>query len=69
MFFSLRVLLFFLALTSCFSQQPADKGANAKTKKMLEYIAGLPKQGKMIFNHFYALIEINRKIFIRSNWF
>jgi hypothetical protein len=68
MFFSLKALLFFLALTSCFSQQPADKGANAKTKKILEYVAGLPKQSKMIFNHFYVLIEINRKISIRSIW-
>ena len=48
MFFSLRALVFFLAVTSCFSQQPADKGANAKTKEILDYIAGLPKQGMII---------------------
>mgnify|MGYP006892793571 FL=1 len=47
MFFCLRTWIILLTISStCFSQQPADKGANAKTKKILEYIAGLPKQGK-----------------------
>jgi hypothetical protein len=35
-------------LNLCNGQQPADKGANAKTKEILDFIAGLPKQGMSI---------------------
>jgi hypothetical protein len=39
-------LVFLLILLKlCVSQQPADKGANAKTKEILDYMAGLPRQG------------------------
>jgi hypothetical protein len=37
--------LFLLVVDLCTGQQPADKGANAKTKQVLDYIAGLSKQG------------------------
>ncbi len=37
---------FLLVVDLCTGQQqPADKGANAKTKQVLDYIAGLSKQG------------------------
>jgi hypothetical protein len=36
--------LFLLVVDLCAGQQPADKGANAKTKQVLDYIAGLSKQ-------------------------
>jgi hypothetical protein len=39
----------------CNGQQPADKGANAKTKEILDYIAGLPKQGICLFNIEYLV--------------
>jgi hypothetical protein len=41
----LKNLLGLLLLNFCVGQQPADKGANAKTKATLDFIAGLPKQG------------------------
>jgi hypothetical protein len=41
-------LLFLLLLNFCVGLQPADKGANAKTKATLDFIAGLPKQGMFI---------------------
>jgi hypothetical protein len=34
-------------------QQPADKGANAKTKATLALIAGLPKQGIHSFQIYF----------------
>jgi len=34
-----------LLLNLSVGQQPADRGANAKTKAMLALIAGFPKQG------------------------
>jgi hypothetical protein len=41
----LLVLAVVVVVNLCNAQQPADKGANAKTKQVLEYIAGLSKQG------------------------
>jgi hypothetical protein len=40
----MHILIFSIVLVLCHGQQPADKGANAKTKAILDYIAGLPKQ-------------------------
>jgi hypothetical protein len=37
-------------LNFCNGQQPADKGANAKTKEVFDYIAGLTKQSIYLFN-------------------
>jgi hypothetical protein len=34
----------------CVGQQPADKGANAKTKEILDFMAGLPRQGMPSFD-------------------
>ena len=41
------LLLFFLSFSV--GLQPADKGANAKTKATLDFIGGLPKQGMFSF--------------------
>ena len=43
---------FFLKGHLLYSQQPADKGANAKTKATLDFIAGLPKQGMFILDYY-----------------
>jgi hypothetical protein len=40
--------LIFLIFNSCNGQQPLDKEANAKIKEILDFIAGLPKQGIFI---------------------
>ncbi len=53
MAFSLKTFVLLIVLNSCICQQPADKGANAKTKQILDYIAGLPKKGRVILNCFY----------------
>jgi len=45
MYFHRNILVIFIVFNFCNSQQPADKGANAKTKEILDLIAGLPKQG------------------------
>ena len=37
--------LILLLVHVCTGQQPADKDANAKTKQVLQYIAGLSQQG------------------------
>jgi hypothetical protein len=42
---SQNLLFSLLLLNFCVDQQPADKGPNAKTKVILHFIAGLPKQG------------------------
>jgi mannan endo-1,4-beta-mannosidase len=47
-----NIFLVFIALNLCNCQQPADKGANAKTKAILDLIAGLPKQGKYLSGQF-----------------
>lgn len=52
----LMLLVWFL-LNLCAGLQPADKGANAKTKATLEFIDGLPKQGIIIEQ--YSLILIH----------
>jgi hypothetical protein len=48
MYFHLKILFVLIVLKCCVGQQPADKGANAKTKEILDYIAELPKQGKFL---------------------
>lgn len=39
------ILMIFIVLNKCCGQQLENKGANAKTKEILEFIAGLYKQG------------------------
>jgi len=39
-----KIVFFLFLIDLCFCQEPADKGANAKTKQILQYIAGLSKQ-------------------------
>jgi hypothetical protein len=48
MYFHRIILVIFIIFNFCNGQQPADKGANAKTKEILDFIAGLPKQGMSI---------------------
>jgi hypothetical protein len=43
--YHLTTIFFLLLLNLCVGLQPADKGANAKTKATLDFIGGLPKQG------------------------
>ncbi len=45
----LATLFLLLLLNFCTGQQPADKGANAKTKETLDFIVGLKKQGILAF--------------------
>jgi hypothetical protein len=40
-----KVFLLLIAIDFCLTQQTADNAANGKTKQILTYIAGLPKQG------------------------
>lgn len=42
----LSLFLLVVVLDSGLAQQTADGAANAKTKEVLAYIAGLPKQGR-----------------------
>jgi hypothetical protein len=53
MAFSLKTFVLLIVLNSCICQQITDKRANAKTKQILDYIVGLPKKGRVIFNCFY----------------
>jgi len=48
MYFHRNTLLIFIIFNFYNGQQPADKGANAKTKEIIDFIAGLPKQGMSI---------------------
>jgi hypothetical protein len=43
--YHLTTLFFLLLLNFSVGLQPADKGANAKTRATLDFIGGLPKQG------------------------
>ncbi len=45
-----NILIISIMLNFCNGQQPADKGANAKTKEVFDYIAGLTKQSIYLFN-------------------
>lgn len=49
MMFSLKTFILWFLFNSCVGLQPADKGANAKTKQTLDYIAGLAGQGSIVF--------------------
>jgi hypothetical protein len=42
---NLHLFLIVLILKSCIGQQTADQQADVNTKKVLKYIADLPKQG------------------------
>jgi hypothetical protein len=54
--YHLATLLLLLLLNFCTGQQPADKGANAKTKATLDFIVGLQKEGMIIFHSMIILI-------------
>ena len=56
MYFYRNILVIFIASYLCNGQQPADKGANAKTKATLDFIVGLQKQGMIIFHSMIILI-------------
>jgi hypothetical protein len=43
--YHLITIFFLLLLNFSVGLQPADKGANAKTRATLDFIGGLPKQG------------------------
>jgi hypothetical protein len=53
--YHLTTLLFLLLLNFCVGLQPADKGANAKTRATLDFIGGLPKQGMFILDCILSL--------------
>jgi len=59
MYFHLKILVVLIVLKCCIGQQPADKGANAKTKEILDYIAGLPKQSKFLSGQFAGVSGFN----------
>ena len=46
--YHLLMLLVFFSFSFSIGLQPADRGANAKTKSTLDFIGGLPKQGIII---------------------
>ncbi|CAF4264997.1 unnamed protein product, partial [Adineta steineri] len=48
----INVTLWLIIFNLCFAQQPADRGANEKTKQILTYIAQLPQQGKVLSGQF-----------------
>jgi hypothetical protein len=54
--YHLTNILLLLVLNFCVGLQPADKGANAKTKATLDFIGGLPKQGMIIFHSMVILV-------------
>jgi hypothetical protein len=54
--YHLTNILLLLLLNFCTGQQPADKGANAKTKATLDFIVQLPKQGMIFFHSMIILI-------------
>jgi hypothetical protein len=54
--YHLTNVLLLLVLNFCVGLQPADKGANAKTKATLDFIGGLPKQGMIIFHSMVSLV-------------
>jgi hypothetical protein len=43
-----NILIVSIVLNLSNGQQPADKGANGKTKETLDYISGLPKRSMSI---------------------
>jgi hypothetical protein len=43
-----NILIVSIVLNLCNGQKPADKGANVKTKEILDYIVGLPKRSMSI---------------------
>lgn len=51
---SMLLMLFFINFSV--GLQPADKGANAKTKSTLDFIGGLPKQGMIIVALFQLIL-------------
>jgi hypothetical protein len=61
MYFHRSILVIFIAVCICNGQQPADKGANAKTKEILDFIAGLPKQSMFFaYRTFIFILLIKR---------
>jgi hypothetical protein len=54
--YHLTNVLLLLVLNFCVGLQPADKGANAKTKATLDFIGELPKQGMIIFHSMIIFI-------------
>jgi hypothetical protein len=58
-----NILIVSIVLNLCHGQQPADKGANAKTKEILDFIAGLPKQGmSIVYRTFICIILLIKKV-------
>jgi hypothetical protein len=57
-----NILIVSILFNLCNGQQPADKGANAKTKEILDFIAGLPKQGISIPYRTFIFIFLIKKV-------
>ncbi len=49
MYFHLNILVILIVFNLSNGQQPAGKGANAKTKEIFDFITGLAKQGMSIY--------------------
>ena len=69
-------LVIFIVLQACTGQQqPADKGANAKTKETYEFMIGLPKQGKYLSGQFagvsgkdFSLNQVNSIVHLTGQY-
>jgi hypothetical protein len=57
-----NILIVSIVLNLCHGQQPADKGANAKTKEILDFIAGLPKQSMSFEYRTFIFILLIKKV-------
>ncbi len=54
-----NILLVSIVFNLCNGLQPADKGANAKTKELLDFIGGLPQQSKYLSGQFSGVSGVN----------
>jgi hypothetical protein len=61
-YFHRTILAISITLYFCNGQQPADKGANAKTKEILDFIAGLPKQSMSFEYRTFIFILLIKKV-------
>jgi hypothetical protein len=63
-----NILIVSILFNLCNGQQPADKGANAKTKEILDFIAGLPKQSmSFAYRTFIFILRIKKVNTFRVN--
>ncbi len=58
--YHLTTFFFLFLLNFCVGLQPADKGANAKTKATLDFIGELPKQSIVLLEYIVVSIFITQ---------